>query len=298
MGIAAALDLTLGELPNRYHPVAWFGRGIGYAERRLPQATEKQRWRSGLALTGMFGGEAVIIGLVAPRVVRWFPGPLSILAEALLLKQAFAIRALFEHTKTVERHLRTGDIETARWAAGRMVSRDTAGLPAVGLASAAIESLAENTSDSIVAPILWYALLGLPAAFAYRAANTLDAIVGYPGKESFGTPSARLDDLLNLAPARLTGALIVAASSGRLRTYTGMLRDAQKTPSPNAGWPMAAAAHALGIRLEKRGHHVLNEPGRLPCAEDIAAARMLMSRALVVGAGLVISSVVVSGRRR
>jgi len=298
VGVAVALDLAVGELPNRFHPVAWLGRGIGFAERRFPQATARERWRSGFALTGMFVGGAALAGFVSCRMVRRLAGVVSLIAEAVLLKQAFAIRALFEHTTTVERLLLADNIEGARWAAGRMVSRDTTGSPPDALASAAIESLTENASDSIVAPLLWYSLLGLPGAFAYRAANTLDATVGYHSNGSFGTPSARLDDLLNLAPARLTGGLIVAAGEARRATARGTLRDASKTPSPNAGWPMAAAAHALGVRLEKRGHHVLNEAGRPPAAADIAAARTLVSRALLLGGAAAVSVVAVGRRRR
>lgn len=296
-GIAIAIDLAVGELPNRFHAVAWLGRGIGFAERRLPQMTGKERWGSGLLLTGAFVIGAGSSGVATRRVVRLLPKLVSIVGEAALLKQAFAIRALFKHTVGVERALHADDIESARSAAALMVSRDTTNLSANALASAAIESLTENASDSVVAPLLWYALLGLPGAFAYRAANTLDATVGYRCNGSFGTPSAWLDDLLNLAPARLTGVLIVAASRAPRMGAHGMLRDASKTPSPNAGWPMAAAAHALGVRLEKHGHHVLNEGGRAPGAEDIFFARKLVSRALVLSGGLLASCAIMTRRR-
>jgi adenosylcobinamide-phosphate synthase len=281
---AVALDLAAGELPSRWHPVAWLGRGIAVAEARLPVETAAQRWRSGFALAGVFVGGAALVATATPRLARRrLPAPLAFAAEAVLLKQAFAIRSLFTHVAAVERPLRGGDIEGGRRAAGMIVSRSTAELPAAAVASAAIESLAENASDSVVAPLLWYTLLGLPGAFAYRAINTLDAIVGYRSKGVLGTPSARLDDAANLVPARLTAALIAATSGQPLRTARGTLTDAGRTPSPNAGWPMAAAAHALGLRLEKREHHILNTGAPEPGADDIARARRLLARALVLG---------------
>lgn len=284
--IALGVDLAFAELPNRYHPVAWLGSGIALADRRLPQADDREKWRSGLSLATGFVGAAAFIGFAARRLLSRAPAPVALVAEAVLLKQAFAVRALFEHTESVERPLREGDIEGARLAASRMVSRKTEDLPPDLLASAAIESLAENSSDSIVAPVLWYAALGLPGAFAYRAANTLDATVGYHSRGRFGTPSARLDDALNFVPARVTAGLIAAVQPRIIRAGSEYLRDARSTPSPNAGWPMAAAAHGLGVRLEKQGYHLLNTGGATPRASDIPRARTLLRRALLLGAGL------------
>ncbi|MCZ2110042.1 MAG: adenosylcobinamide-phosphate synthase CbiB [Dehalococcoidia bacterium] len=284
--IAVGVDLAFAELPNRYHPVAWLGQGIAFADHCLPQATDQEKWRSGLALATAFVGAAALAACTARRFLGHLPAPLALVVEGVLLKQAFAVRALFEHAGTVERPLRDGDVEGARLAASRMVSRKTDDLPPELLASAAIESLAENSSDSIVAPLLWYAALGLPGAFAYRAANTLDATVGYHSRGRFGTPSARLDDALNVVPARVTAGLIAAAQPRWLAAGGAFRRDARSTPSPNAGWPMAAAAHALGVRLEKLDHHVLNSAARAPGAGDIARARRLLTRSLTIGAGV------------
>jgi adenosylcobinamide-phosphate synthase len=176
-----------------------------------------------------------------------------------------------------------------RW----LVSRDTAALDAPLLAAAAIESLAENASDSVVAPLLAYALAGLPGACAYRAVNTLDAMVGYRGRyEYLGKVPARLDDLLNIAPARLTGLLIVAAAAlcgaDARQAWRAMWRDHATTDSPNAGYPMAAIAGALGVRLEKAGHYCLNAGGRAPTAEDVRRASW------VVGVGVGLASLAAS----
>lgn len=282
-GLAIAVDLTVGELPNRWHPVAWLGRGVLAAEHRLPRETGAQQWRSGLVLAAVFAGGAGLLGLGAQRALRCLPGILGIAGEAVLLKQSFAIRALFEHARAVERPLEEDDLVGARAAAGYLVSRSTGDLTGKLVASAAIESLTENSSDSVVAPLLWYGALGLPGAFAYRAANTLDATVGYHSKGRFGTPSARLDDALNFIPARVTGALLAAASTRPWSAASGMVCDASATASPNSGWPMAAAAHGLGVRLEKQGRHVLNPTGRLPGPNDIGRARLLVARGLALG---------------
>lgn len=295
--IAVGLDLAVGELPNRWHPVAWFGHMIGIAEHRLPKASASQRWVSGFSLAGLGVGAAVGVAFGLRRIVRCMPRLFGVFVEAIALKQAFAIRALFEHTRAVEDALVDDDLDEARRAVSYMVSRDTAGLPAPLVASAAIESLTENSSDSIVAPLAWYMALGLPAAFAYRAANTLDAIVGYRSKGRLGTPAARLDDLLNFVPARCTG-LLVALTGGSLGAWRAIAADARTTPSPNAGWPMAAAAHSLGVVLEKRGDHVLNAHGVGPVADDIAQARSLVARTLMVGAACAATVTVLRRRTR
>jgi len=206
-----------------------------------------------------------------------------VLGEAILLKQTFAARALFEHATAVQDRLESDDLEGTRAATGMMVSRNTSGLDEQALASAAIESLSENASDSVVAPLSWYVVGGLPAAAAYRAINTLDAMVGYRERGWVGTPSARLDDAASYIPARLTAGLYALAGGGR-PVIAGAQADHGATPSPNSGWPMAAAAHSLGVRLEKAGYHVLNEGGTLPGPGHIAAAERLTWRALAIGA--------------
>lgn len=281
LSMAVALDLALGELPNRYHPVAWLGNGMTRARGGLQQRFGTSRAIPGMALAIGPVALATVFALLARRLVGR-AGLAGLLLEACVLKQALSIRALFAHARAVERLLASDDLSGARAAAGQMVSRSTSTLGADGVASAAIESLAENSSDSVVAPAAWYLLAGLPGAFAYRAINTLDAVTGYREYAMLGTPSARLDDAANFIPARATAALI-AGVSHRPISAGRLMRDARSTPSPNAGWPMAAAAHALGIRLEKPGHHVLNAEGRAPRARDITRARRLLQRALVLG---------------
>ena len=183
------------------------------------------------------------------------------------------------------------------------MSRDVSGLGAGDVAAATIESLAENLSDSVVAPWLSYALGGLPAAWAYRAANTLDALWGYRDERyrDLGEAAARADDLLNLIPARLT-ALAICASAARQGAGARALRqwrlDADRTESPNAGHPMAAMAGALGVRLGKRGSYTLGEGLREPSCEDVHRARRIASNAATLAAGALIAVLAARGAGR
>jgi adenosylcobinamide-phosphate synthase len=211
--------------------------------------------------------------------------------EALLLKSALAVRALGAAGADVAEPLRRGALAEARAALRSLCSRDASALDAPLLAAAAVESLAENCSDSAVAPLLFWAALGVPGAVAYRAVNTLDARLGYRGHhEWLGKASARLDDLLNLVPARLTAALLLAAGAARRadlrRGWTVLRRDAGLTASPNAGWPMAAMAGLLGVQLEKVGHYRLGDPLRPVGPGTIALAWRIAGLAAILGAVL------------
>jgi adenosylcobinamide-phosphate synthase len=290
-GLALALDLGFGELPGHIHPVAWLGSAAQALARRLPQGVRRSQLLGGLAIAGLFPALALFSGLAVERATSRLPPLLSLIARAFALKQSFAVRSLFGHVSAVREPLAAADLPRARAAVGMIVSRPTDSLGPDAVASAAIESLTENASDSAIAPLAWYALGGLPAAYAYRAVNTLDAIFGYRDRGLFGMPSARLDDLLNLVPARVT-ALLFAAAAGRRnggRALRGVIYDAGATPSPNSGWPMAAAAHALDVRLEKHGHHVLNASGSPPGPADIDRALVLTARAFALGAACLLA---------
>ncbi|MDP9257816.1 MAG: cobalamin biosynthesis protein, partial [Actinomycetota bacterium] len=186
-----------------------------------------------------------------------------------------ALRGLREAVQGVREALDTNDLETARSLAARdLVSRDTAELDASELSGAAIQSLAENLSDSVIAPLLAYAAGGLPAAAAYRALNTADAMWGYRTPELLyhGRAAARADDGVNLVPARLTALLIAARAPQRCAALRIALRDHGLAPSPNGGWPMAAMAGGLGVRLVKRDSYAFNAEARAPGTADIASA--------------------------
>ena len=263
--LAGLLDL-LGEPPNRYHPVAWFGRLAGTLEARFHQPSV---WRGALLALFLL---ALAFGLGAglARAAAGLPPAVAALLLALFLKPTFALRGLLDAVFEVERALGRS-LDEGRERLARIVSRRVADLGPAEVRMAAIESLAENLSDALVAPLFSYLLLGLPGAYLYRAANTLDAMWGYPTPRyrAFGRFSARADDLLNLIPARLTAFLLLAP---RFHLVPKLFQEARRTPSPNAGWPMAAMALWLGVRLEKRGVYVLNPGGRLPGPADLERA--------------------------
>ncbi|HEY0779927.1 MAG TPA: CobD/CbiB family cobalamin biosynthesis protein, partial [Gemmatirosa sp.] len=259
---------------------------------------------AGAAALGAGALTAGAAGRLAERgLARVADARLRAVLGGLLLKPAFSVRALLAAGGAVERALRSGDLAAARrLLAWHLVSRDTARLTASEVAGAAIESLAENLGDGVVAPLLAHAAGGLALAYAYRFVNTADAMLGYrtPELEWFGKVAARADDALNLAPARIAASLVALAApagGGSIRRALGTaLADAGRTPSPNAGWPMAAMAGALGVRLDKRGGvsengerlYVLNAAGRAPGVGDLARARRVVGAAAGLAAALVV----------
>jgi adenosylcobinamide-phosphate synthase len=215
--------------------------------------------------------------------LRGANGIVYIVVGAVLLKTTFSIKGLRRAALKIKNLLEADDLEVSRRELRALVSRDTAGLPRPLLASAAVESVAEGAGDSIVAPLFWFLLLGVPGAVGYRAVNTLDAMIGYRGRyEHLGKFAARLDDVLNFIPARLAALLLVLAAA--LKKASGPAwrtarREHTLTASPNAGWPMAAMAGALGVRLEKPGYYVLGDGGAPPGTEIIGRAVGLLSTA-------------------
>lgn len=253
-GLAAgyALDALFGD-PRRLHPVAGFGQAASALEARLYQPTRS----AGAAYTALAVGVPVLVAVAAVAATRQRP-----LARAALVAAGtwtvLGGRTLRQEATAMGRSLRRGDLPAARGRLNHLCGRDPSMLDEPELARATVESVAENTSDAVVAPLLWGAVAGLPGLVGYRAANTLDAMVGHrsPRYARFGTPAARLDDLLNLAPSRLTALLtIVAAPSvrgARARAWRIWRRDRHDHPSPNAGQCESAMAGALGVRLGGR----------------------------------------------
>jgi adenosylcobinamide-phosphate synthase len=273
--LAMLIDRWLGEPPRGLHPVIWMGCYLGWIGRRLTA------WRPGVAfvlgMTAWLAGAAIVAVVYgyARVLVSECPRWLAILATALLLKPLFALRMLLAEVNSVERAL-GGSLESGRSRLRRIVSRDTTHLDAGEVRESALESLAENLSDSVAAPLFWFALFGLPGAAVYRFANTADAMWGYRGKwEWAGKFAARTDDVLNLIPARITALALSLLGRNRCRrrqVLRRLPREAARTPSPNSGWPMAALALSLGIRLRKPGVYALNEQGAAPTAADVAEA--------------------------
>ena len=251
---ALALDAAIGWPAALYarigHPVGGFARIIAWCEERW------NRPERGAGLRRLLGVLTVLLLLavaggggwmVQGAVLRWL-GPQGWPLIALLAFPALAQRSLFAHVRPVARALAGGDLPLARRRVGMIVGRDTQGLDESGVARAAIESLAESFCDGIAAPLFWLILLGLPGIWAYKAINTADSLIGHREDRwrAFGWAAARTDDVLNLAPARIAGAILCIAGGGGWRT---MMRDAGRHASPNAGWTEAAMAGALGLRL-------------------------------------------------
>jgi adenosylcobinamide-phosphate synthase len=289
--VASALD-SIGEPPAKWHPVVWYGKLIHLLEHHAPQGRSAQLYYGGAIL--LLANSCVLLsGMLIHRLarraalsIRYRVGSIgaSILyacIEGGCLKPFFALRMLADAGKQVRLSLVRNDVFTARQALQSLVSRDRSQLSAELISAAAIESLAENLSDSIVAPLLFYALFGLPGAAMYRLCNTFDSMIGYHGRyEYLGKPAARLDDLLNWLPARLTALLISICAplydGDSSRAMHIWLRDAHKTASPNAGHPMAAAAGALGVQLEKVDHYTLGDHEKTIIPADIKRAERMV----------------------
>ena len=294
--LALALDLAMGELPNRLHPTVWIGKTVALAERIAPgpdSAPAVQLVAGGLmalVVPAAWGAAAwaVAYGLMQLHPIAY------LLLVAILLKTTFSVRMLHRVAADIGRILSSGNIDEARCQMSALVSRDTSQLTIGQMAAGAIESVAENITDSVVGPLLAFALFGLPGAVAYRAINTLDSMVGYHGRyEYLGKASARLDDLVNLIPARLA-ALLLWATTAVLpgmaggRAWSVMLAHRGRTESPNAGWTMAAMAGGLGVTLEKIGHYRLGDPAPEPLPKHIGIATRALYGTTALAAGVAI----------
>jgi adenosylcobinamide-phosphate synthase len=263
LAAALLLDRFLGEYPAGLHPVVWMGTLISLLLRCAPRSGWWRQFVFGVFLaTGVtvLSGAVAVTALMLVEEVPW----LEIVLGTFLLKASFALRELGIAAERVRVPIEAGDLARAREALRSLCSRDPAQLDEEALLTATVQSLAENISDSFVAPLFYFTLFGVPGAIAYRAVNTLDAMVGYRGRfEALGKASARLDDVLNWLPARLTaGLLLLAGWLTRWNVARGWLvfrRDRAKTPSPNGGRPMAMMAGLLGVQLEKKGFYTLGD---------------------------------------
>ena len=292
--VALAVDRYFGEPRVRLHPVVWMGNYLGWAgawvQRRAHQNPQQPDFKAfWLAALVWCAGAAIVLGVTwglqagLGSLPWWAAGVLlglllkPLLAWAMLKREVLAVEAALAESLEAGR-------ERLRW----LVSRDVSALSEAQVRESAIESLAENLSDSVVAPIFWFVLLGLPGAALYRFANTADAMWGYPGIYKgqnwawAGKWAARFDDVLSWLPARITALLLLLATGARGFALAGRLRaEAAKTPSPNSGWPMAAMALGLDVGLRKPGVYVLNPAGRAALAQDTEQALVYASNTLL-----------------
>ncbi|HEY3696709.1 CobD/CbiB family cobalamin biosynthesis protein [Phenylobacterium sp.] len=289
---AGAVEAATG-YPQRLHarlphPVAWIAAALRGLEIRLNRGGARTRRLAGAASLALVAGGAALAGHGLERLLA---GPAwGFAAAAVAGSLGLAARSLHDHVAAVDRALSAGDLPGARAAVGRIVGRDVGGLDETGVAAAALESLAESFNDGVAAPLAWFLVGGLAGLFAYKAVNTADSLIGHRDERYrwFGWPAARTDDLMNLLPARLAGGLLALAGGGGWRV---MFRDAGRHASPNAGWPEAAMAGALRVRLggpvayDGEPHHraALGE-GPPPTPADLRRGLALYRRALALAA--------------
>jgi adenosylcobinamide-phosphate synthase len=286
--------------PRRCHPVAGFGSAAAALERRWWRDDR----RAGATYAVVLVGGAVGIGLVVERRSGWVP---HAAATALATWAVLGGTSLDREGRALQHLLDEDLLEDARARLTHLVGRDTSRLAEPEVVRAAVESLAENTSDAVVAPLVWGAVAGVPGLLGYRAANTLDAMVGHRSAryERFGWAAARLDDLLNVPGSRLTAALAVLLGEDRRGAWRAWRRDAARHPSPNAGPVEAAFAGALAIRLGgtnvyggRTEHRAILGDGRAPVRQDLHRARRLARRVGLAAAGLAAAFAVRPGRSR
>ena len=310
LALAVLLDLAFGEPHYRVHPTVWIGWTVGWADRLAPRtrvAGTVAGLITALVIPAFWAAAAYLVVAELDWIYKadyFIPAGLHELHQAaylvvgvVLLKTTFSMKMLQQVAVQVRSALVAGDMAQVRELMSSLVSRDPSQLSAEQATAATVESVSENMSDSFIGPWLAFALFGLPGAFAYRAINTLDSMIGYHGDyEYLGKASARLDDLINLVPSRVTGLFLVfgglvlpgQTAPGAWRI---MLRDHGRTESPNAGWSMSSMAGALGVELEKVGHYRLGDATRTLEPADIT--RTIQSMYLVAGLGLLMALAVV-----
>ncbi|MBI4296581.1 MAG: cobalamin biosynthesis protein [Chloroflexi bacterium] len=287
LALAVFWDVVLGE-PARFHPVRGLGNLISALEKIAPKSGKAIQFSFGLALavilplTLAVGTYFLIINLQQLNTITY------VIVAVFLLKSCFSVKALAQEGLRICRRIEQAALPEARHELRSLVSRNTESLPRPLLASATIESVAENVTDSFIAPWLAFAFFGLPGAVAYRTINTLDSMIGYHGKyEYLGKASARLDDLLNIIPSRIAALMLIVASKvcrlNARQALAIMWQEHGQTESPNAGWTMSAMSGALGVRLEKVGHYALGAKLATPEPDHIRKAVAVMWYTAIFG---------------
>lgn len=296
-GFEALIGWPMAVYRRMGHPVVWIGWLIQACETGLNRSAfpPALRYAAGaltsLCILAVATGLAILLSLALPPT--WW----GFAIEAVLASSMIASRSLYQHVSAVLQPLQNGDLTAARIAVGNIVGRDPAALSEEAVTRASLESLAENASDGVIAPVVWGLVFGLPGMVAYKTVNTLDSMIGHrtPRHAAFGGFAARLDDIANIIPARITG-LFLAVASLRWAAFVVMFRDAGKHRSPNAGWPEAAMAGGLGVRLSgPRAYagETVEEPwlhpdARDPSPQDLSRGMDLYLRAMALGGSVLI----------
>ena len=288
--LAFLIDVVFGEFPDRFHPTVWIGKAIAFFKPKFKSANSRIEKINGVILCVLvILIVAVPVGLLLFGIRLFFGWIPYIVVSAVLLQTTFAIKCMRQYTVPIAEAIRNKDFDKARQRLYYIVRRDPTKLSEQQIVSAAVESIAESTTDGITAPFFFFALFGVPGAFAFRVINTLDSMIGYKDQEhlNIGWFSAKLDTIANYIPARLTAVLMVAGA-GLLgenwrESWRILQRDKTKTNSVNAGWTMSAMAGALGVQLEKSGHYALGDKGEISPEHITRALRVMELTAVMFG---------------
>ncbi|MFM9975791.1 MAG: adenosylcobinamide-phosphate synthase CbiB [Beijerinckiaceae bacterium] len=308
LALALAIDAVTGDpdrIWRRYpHPVVWFGKAITWLDLRCNRETAGFMVRRTVGIVSLVGILILFAGSAWLMQRALMLLPLGWMVEALLASVLLAQRSLHDHVIRVARALATDGLEGGRKAVSMIVGRDPLSLDSSGVARAAIESTAENFSDGVVAPAFWFAVAGLPGLVAYKVVNTADSMIGHRNERhhAYGWAAARLDDGMNLLPARLSGILLACCaplvSGSSLKSLSVMGRDAGLHRSPNAGWPEAAMAGALGLALagpRRYGASILDDAFlNAEARRDANASDIIRALRVMIGACVALFTLVVT----
>lgn len=301
---ALILDFTLGDPKNKYHPTAWIGTFIGKLTPLCKNSSDSLEKLNGIILiiiSCTIVGSIVAFFIFGIQLITidYLSFIIYVIVGGILLKTTIAIKGMEKHALAVVNSLESNDLSSARDNLSRIVKRNTKSLDKNHVFSAVVESISENTVDGITGPMFYFGLFGLPGAFVYRVINTADSMIGYKTRifSNIGWFAANCDKILNFIPARLTGlAMILSAmllGYNWKESYKIMVRDGSKTESPNAGYPMAAIAGALGTKFEKINHYSLGD-GKLEFSnEHVKSAITLMKMTSIIFCGLVVFPLVI-----
>lgn len=299
IAFALFLDFALGDPKNKYHPTAWIGSLIAKLTPACKNSSNDLEKLGGVLLIviscGVVGSVVAFVDVGISLIsIDYVSLIISILVGGILLKTTIAIKGMEKHAMGVVRSLEGNDLASARNNLSMIVKRNTKDLDKNHVFSGVVESISENTVDGVTAPLFYFGLFGLPGAFVYRVINTADSMIGYKTTifKNVGWFAANCDNVLNFIPARLTGlAMILSAmilGYDWKESYKIMIRDGKKTHSPNAGYPMAAIAGALGTKFEKIDHYSLGDGKVEFSKEHVKSAISLMKLASIVFCGMVV----------
>ncbi len=285
--LALILDIALGEPSNTWHPVAWLGKLMSLEIRLAPRQGKFKQLTFGIAIVIITLAVITAAAYFLINYIKEVNTILHIIVSAVILKFTFSLRGLRQAAIVVKKLLSKDNLAEARLYMRALVSRNTINSDKSQVVAATVESVAENSCDSFVAPLFYFLLFGIPGAVAYRIINTFDSMIGYRGNyEHLGKFAARLDDVANFIPARIAALLIVLSSwvcrRNISKSWHIMLRDHGKTQSPNAGWTMSAIAGALEVQLEKTGHYTLGDNHHSLTLNTIDASLQIITTTAII----------------